>query len=344
MSLRAFLHTYGAQRVPQYAPQPEFWNSDPDQELDTVLDYEFPSDAWAAIMPAVPPGWSPMTWPERPRRFIDGTDVGETVVVLRAPGGYSIAVRLSQIGSTMIEVIDGICYRRFAVVERVVSMVVKPFPWHEIESFAVALQEQEFRLLPAQWPMKGIPYDFEVMRKAAQNRSYDEMETLEEYAVTQANGVPTVVDGRLERCSGGFDQERSPVIGVIKTHNQNYLHPLGMQLMYQLQPGERTPVFAITDKVKLDVVSWYLRFAGGMPNYGLVRVELPKKWFEQVKGGDFGYVDQLSRLLYDYRCRDQSYGRAAVSLHPTVRAEQSLTALLQPLPMLMSRFYRMAAL
>jgi hypothetical protein len=81
-----------------------------------------------------------------------------------------------------------------------------------------------------------------------------------------------------------------------------------------------------------------------MPNYGLVRVELPKQWFEQVKSRDFGYVNRLSRLLYDYRCRDQSYGRAAVSLHPTVRAEQGLAALFQPLPMLMSRFYRMAAL
>jgi len=101
-------------------------------------------------------------------------------------------------------------------------------------------------------------------------------------------------------------------------------------------------VFAIPGT--LDVVSWYLRFAGGMPNYGLVRVELPQKWFEQVKGHDFGYVDQLSRLLYDYRCRDQSYDRAAISLHPTVRAEQTLTALFQPLSMLMSRFYRLAAL
>jgi hypothetical protein len=342
MSLRAFLHTYSAQRVQQYAPQPEFWNSDPEQELDTVLDYEVPSDEWAAMMPAVPTGWSPMTWTDRPRRFIDGKDVGETVIALRAPGGYPIAVRLSQIGSTVIEVVDGICYRRFAVVERVVSMVVKPFPWHEIESFAIALQEQELRLLPAQWPTRGIPYDFEVMRKAAQNRSNDEMATLEEYAVAQDNEVPTVVDGRLEPRSGGFDQVRSPIIGVIKTHHQNYLHPLGMQLMYQLQPRQRTPVFAIPGT--LDVVSWYLRLADGMPNYGLVRVELPQKWFEQVKERDFRYIDQLSCLLYDYRCRDQSYSRAAVSLHPIVRAEQSLAALFQPLPMLMNRFYRMAAL
>jgi hypothetical protein len=230
MGLRAFLQTYGAQRVQRYAPQPEFWNNDPDQEMDTVLDYEVPSDQWAAITPVVPVGWSPATWAERPRRFIDGKDVGETVIVLRAPGGYPIAVRLSQIGSTVSEVVNGVCYRRFAVVETVVSMVVKPFPWYEIEGFAAALQAQGLRLLPAQWPTKGIPYDFEVMRKAAQNRSNDEMATLEEYAVAQANEVPTVVDGRLEPRSGGFDRARSPIIGVVKTHHQNYLHPLGIQL------------------------------------------------------------------------------------------------------------------
>lgn len=342
MSLQAFLQSYGAQRLQQYPPQSEYWNSDPEQQPKTVLNYEIPEDDWRAITPNVPTSWSPMTWADRPRRFIDGKDVGETILALRAPGGYTIAVRLSQIGSTAIEVVDGICYRRFATVEQVVTMVVKPFPWHEIENFAVALQERELRLLPAQWPMKGIPYDFEVMRKAAQNRSNDEMATLEEYAVAQDSDTPTVVDGRLEPRSGGFDQTRSPVIGVIKTHDENYLHPLGIQVLYQLQPGQRTPVFAIPGK--LDVVSWYLRFTGGMPNYGFVRVELTRKWFEQVKGRDIGYVNRLSRLLYEYRCHDQSYGRAAISLHPIVRAEQSLGALFRPLPMLMSRFYRMAAL
>jgi hypothetical protein len=342
MNLQEFLQTYGAQRVLQYPPQEEFWNSDPDEPLKTELDYEEVSDQWKAITPTIPTGWSPRTWADRPRRFIDGKDVGETVVVLRAPGGYPIAARLAQIGSTVMEVVDGICYRRFAIVERVVSMVVWPFPWYEIESFAAALQEREIRLLPAQKPTKGLLYDFEVMRKAAQNRSNDEMATLEEYAVAQDNETPTVVDGRLEPRSGGFDQERSPVIGVIKTHRENYLHPLGLQLLYQLQPGQRTPAFVIPGK--LEVVSWFLRLAGGMPNYGLVRIELPKKWFEQIKERDFEYIDQLSRLLYEYRCRDQSYGRSAISLHPTVRAEQSLGALFQPLPMLMSQFYRMAAL
>ena len=117
MGLQAFLRSYGAQRVQQYPPQSEYWNSDPEQPLDTVLDYEILRDAWRAITPVVPAGWSPMTWDDRPRRFVDGKDVGETILALRAPGGYAIAVRLSQIGSTVIEVVDGICYRRFAAQE-----------------------------------------------------------------------------------------------------------------------------------------------------------------------------------------------------------------------------------
>ena len=275
MALQEFLQTYGAQRVLQYAPQDEFWNSDPNQPLTTVLDYEKPADQWTAVTPAIPLGWSPRTWIDRPRLFIDGKDVGETVIVLRAPGGHPIAVRLSQVGSIVTEVVDGMCYRRFGMVEKVVAMVVHPFPWYEIESFAVSLQEQGLRLLPAHWPSDDKNrYDFEIMRKAAQNRSNDEMTVLEEHAVRQAGDVPMVVDGRLEPRSGGFEGELRPVIGVIKTHRENYLHPLGLQLLYQLQPGQRTPAFVIPGK--LDVVSWFLRFAGGMPNYGYVRVEILK--------------------------------------------------------------------
>lgn len=338
-----FVHLYNGQRVLHYEPQPELVNGTPASSDEPVaLDYEDVPEEWKAITPPVdvPHAWA--DWDRCPRRFIDGKDVGETVAVLRAPGGYPIPVRLSQIGSTALEVCDGVCQRRFDVVERVVSMVVQPFPWPEVESFAAVLQEHGLRLLPAKWPEEGSPYDFEVMRKATQNRSNDEMAILEEYAVAQDHLVPTIVDGRLEPRSGGFDQLLSPVIGVIKTHHKNYLHPRGMQLLYQLQPGQRTPVFAIPGP--LPVVSWYLRFTGGMPNSGYVRVELAQAWFEKTMGKNFDYVNRLSRVLFAYRCRDQSYGRAAISLHPIVRAEQMLGALFTPLGILMSRFYRMTAL
>ena len=55
-------------------------------------------------------------------------------------------------------------------------------------------------------------------------------------------------------------------------------------------------------------------------------------------------MDLLSATLYQYRCRRDDYGRAAVSLHPIVRAEESLGALLQPMNRVISQFYRLSGL
>lgn len=99
-------------------------------------------------------------------------------------------------------------------------------------------------------------------------------------------------------------------------------------------------------KEKLPVVSWYVRLsgsAGTTPNWGLVRVEASLQWFE-ASGRDWGFVDRLSRTIIEYRCRERSYGRAAVSLHPIVRAEESLGALFSATGALVSRFYRLAGL
>lgn len=350
-----FLRQHGAQRLASYAPQPPLLDPpDPDDEQDedagpegVDLDVEIPAGLWSPQPVAGPPDWRPRDWPERPIRFVDGKDVGETVAWLRAPGGHPVPIRLSQIGGVAVRVEDGECRREFGSVERVVSMVVDPFPWDEIEAFAAALQEHGFRLLPAA-PPGGVPsYDFEVMRKAAQNRSNTEMGVLEEAALAQDNLTPTIVDGRLEPRAGGLDQARSPVAGVIKKQMQNYLHARGLQLLYQLESGERTPLFALP-RARLPVVSWYLRLAGtagAMPNWGLVRVELPLRWFERL-GDAHGleHIARLSRTLCAYRCRESSYGRAPVSLHPIVRAEQSLGAMFTAFGAVEGRFTRLAGI
>jgi hypothetical protein len=351
-----FLHDYGGCRVDPYDPQPSLTDEWPPEgngegEETVDLDYERDRDDWQALTPQVPSGWRPQAWPERPIRFIDGKDVGDTVAWVRAPGGQPAPIRLAQIGSIVTRVSDGRCRREFCLVERVVAMVADFFPWNGVEGFAAALQEHGFRFLPAQKPGQQpgqrlnplACFDFETMRKAAQNRSYDEMGLLEEAALGQDPEVPSVVDGRLEPRAGGFSQT-DPVFGVVKTHHKNYLHPRGMQLLYTLEAGQRTPVFRLPHE-KLPVVSWYVRLSGGAatPNWGLVRVEAPWRWFE-ARGKDWDFVDQFSRLLCEYRCRERSYARAAVSLHPIVRAEESLGALFHPRTMLAHRFYRLTHL
>ena len=339
-----FVRNFGGSRVQQYDPQPPLFNppsddEEPDDEVE--LNYEVSPDEWEAIDTELPPSWRSSDWPERPVRFIDGKDNGHTVAWMRSPGGYPAPIRLSEIGG----VVDGECRREFALQRRVVSVVGDVFPLEEVEGFARGLRAHGFRLLLAR-PPKGIPsYDFEEMRKAAQNCSNYEMGVLEEAVLARDDETPTIVDGRLEPRSGGFDTQESPVFGVIKTHKENYLHPAGLQLQYGLEVGQRTPVFKLK-KGRLSVVSWFVRLSGGggsTPNWGLVRVEASARWFE-ARGKDFGFVDRLSRTLCEYRCRESNYPRAAVSLQPIVRAEQTLGALFSPASAIASRFYRLTSL
>ena len=346
-----FFRSYAATRMAFYDPQPSLlqtpFEDEEDESAQVSLNLEMDADRWVAQSVVTGSDWRASDWPERPTRFVDGKDSGRIVAWLRAPGDYPVPVRLAEIGSVTVRVIDGVCYREFALVERVVSMIVDLFPWDEVESLAAALQEHGFRLLPARCPEKDQRYDFEEMRRPTSYRSTTEMFVMEEAALAQDSLEPTVVDGRLEPHSGGFDQNHSPVIGVIKSHSRNYLHPQGMQLLYALEPGERTPLFALPN-AKLPVVSWYLRLSGSssaMPNWGIVRVELPLRWFEQQSSADgMKHVKLLSRTLCEYRCRESSYARAAVSLHPIVRAEQLLGALFSPTTQLTQRFYRLTHL
>lgn len=340
-----FIRNYNGSRLDAYPPQDPLDERDEDEQQENInLDYETEGQPWQPINLNIADNWRPGNWPECPVRFVDGKDVGQTIAWLRAPGGYPIPVRLAQVGGVVMRVVDGQCRREFEVVERAISMIVDAFPWNEIESFADALQVNGFRLLPAT-PGGGLSYDFERMRKATDNRSMDEMTIFEQAAIAQNPDVPTIVDGRLEPRRESFDPTQSPIFGVIKTHQRTYLDAQGMQVLYQLEAGQRTPAFTISQD-KLPAVSWYVRLTGSgreMPNWGIVRVEVSQAWFE-ARGRDWQFVDYLSQTIYAYRCRERSYKRAAVSLHPIVRAEESLGSLFYPTGMLANRFYRLTGL
>lgn len=350
-----FLRNYGAQRVRNYDPQPFLLDDGlmdiEDKIEEDGLDVEVPPDEWRPRN--VTSATAPANWQHRPQRFIDGKDVGRTVAWLRSREGYPVPVYLSQIGAVEMRNVGGHLCREFEVVERVVSLMIDLFPWKEIESFADALQEHDFRLLPCQPPApiregskRGYSYDFERMRKTTQNRSNDEMSRLERRALARACEIPTLVDGRLAPRASAFAEGENFVVGLIKKHSQNYLHPQGWRTFYDLKPGERTPAFILAE-ITPAVISWYLRLDGGageMPNWGIVRLEIPARYFNEKLGGDWEHVDRLSRLVYEYRCTDQSYTRAAVSIYPIQRAEESLGAVFLPTETFIQRFYHLANL
>ena len=348
MSLDLLRH-YGARRMRPYVEQPPLVGpvdaATEDDKLAVALDFETPAEAWQPISVATD-GVDPSALPSR---FIDGCHRGETVAWLRDAASHPFPIRLAEIGGVCMRVEGRMLVREFVRVERVVSLIVDPFPWDEVERFAARLREAEIRLLPAALPKldderRGPTHDFEKMREQTRVRSQYEMETLEELALCQNLDALSLIDGRLGRMrSHGL--VRLNAVGVIKQHLENYLHPRGWEVLYRLEPGRRTPAFRVPSK-HLPVVSWYLKLdgaQGAMPNWGVVRAEISCAHFERERC-NFSYLDRLSNALLHLRCRQGSYARAAVSLEPIVRAEDSLKSLMTAPATLAQRFYRLTEL
>lgn len=347
-----FLRNNGAHRMRDDAMRPLLLDNDTaqgdeqqqDEEQQIELSYERPADQWNPI--DISDVTVTADWDYRPTRFIDGKDLGRTVAWLQTEEGFPIPVRLSEIGAIVMHNDNGQLRREWYIMERVVSMIVNPFPWDEVESFAAALQEEGFRLLQCREPGGHLTYDFQEMRKATQNRSMDEMMRLEKQALLRSGDTPILVDGRLESRTGGFDESHTPVVGVIKGHHRNYLHPQGWRTYYDLHMGQRTPTFFLKQK-NIDVVSWYLRLDGtasNLPSWGIIRLEIPAPFFHQQLGRDWAYINRLSRLICQYRCTDTGYQRASVSLYPIQRAEECLGALFTGVETIINRFYSLTQL
>ena len=347
-----FLRKYGAQRMRNYDPQPFLLDDGLMMTGDALgkedLKIEMSPNEWEPRNVNTSVSEADLkTWQYSPRRFIDGSDKGRTVTTLRSPDGFPVPVYLSQIGAVELRNVNGTLLREYEIAERAVSLMIDLFSWKEIEGFAMALQARGFRLLPTPPPKEdgnvGYSFDFERMRKTTQNRSTTEMTRLEKKALSRACDIPTLVDGRLEPRAGAFDAGENFVVGLIKSHNKNYLHPHGWRVFYDLQQGERTPAFLLKEDSP-EVISWYLRLdgaSGEMPNWGIVRLEIPAKFFRTHLAGDWKHIDCLSRLICAYRCRDQNYNRSPVSIYPIQRAEESLGAVLLPTETFVQKFYRM---
>jgi hypothetical protein len=334
-------------------------------ELDTVSETRDEQIEWGIEQPA--DAWKPVALPETPahpgeipERFIDGCQSGHAVACLRAPGvGWPVPVFLAEVGGVAVRLHGRDLRRDFFGLDRVVSFVTDAFPWPEVEALASALANLPnfpLRVLPTDRPKVEDPidlFDYEKMRKAAQNRANNEMSNWEAIALAADRTTPTLCDGRLEprlRSSAAADRY-ALVVGVVKTHSANLLHPQGWRTLLDLKPGQRTPFFRIAKTAKgeandLPVATWFVKMAGGeevMPNWAAVRVEVP--WIQFVRRPEpdrSGFVSRLSRWLIDARCRQQSYARMAVSLEPIVRAEDCLKSLFTPFGVLRNRFLRHA--
>ena len=92
-----------------------------------------------------------------------------------------------------------------------------------------------------------------------------------------------IADGEGELfVDGGISESpvvaTSPVaVGVVKSHQQLYIHGDDLPVILGLRHGERSSVTVITPRTRTRVASWYLRLrdaSGRDPLWGLVRVEV----------------------------------------------------------------------
>jgi hypothetical protein len=353
-TIKRFLRKYRATAAANTPVQPNI-EVDEDEDSNIVVrrDVECAESDWSARKI----GTVGATLDEAPQRFIDGSHTGQPVLCVRSSQGYPIPLFLSEIGTVSLRQQGRGFVREHATVERVLSFVVDPFEWSEIENFSSDLMnspEFALRVLCANLPKdKYNPFDYEMMRSQARNRAVYEMETLEQLAFNMDRSVPALIDGNIDRVAVTPKAMDSLVVGVVKTHSKNYLHTQGWQTLLELEEEERTPVFRIsanddTSGTKLPVATWFLKLTSSTqlaPNWGYVRVEVPWNQFEdRTKYGNFSFVDRLSRWLIQAKCTSNSYARMPVSLDPIVRAEDALKPLFTPTVVLVNRLYRTAGL
>jgi len=127
-----------------------------------------------------------------------------------------------------------------------------------------------------------------------------------------------LVDGRLRR-PGGY---APGTVGYVKSHGARYLPDEQEAVVARLEPGQRTPLFRLQQKMGT-VISWYLRLPGGRghPWAGVVRGEV---------SGDLpvsraaAIADACSLALPSFASSPHKDPRAPVNLVPIGGLERDL--------------------
>lgn len=128
-------------------------------------------------------------------------------------------------------------------------------------------------------------------------------------------------------------------VGYVKTHHVSYLPAVVSDVVAQLRPGQRTPVFLIGDSFQR--WSWYLRLPGQVSHgwAGVVRCEAsPERPLDQVRG----LADACALALPRFSSEPHKDKRAPQNLYPIAGLERELRRRLGD-PRLLYRALRVAA-
>ena len=296
-----------------------------DDDNKRNFDYELPQHAWRALTPGAAP-------PDAPVRFVDGSIVSRTVGVITVASRRRPLIAAT-ISAAALE-LKGRNLSRAAGARRLKILCLNSngIDHDDLEATRQQLGELGVGLETSEANQTA---DFDTMRRSARSIAMSVMEAAERSVMCDADETPTLVDGLLER---RLTQGRQavPVVGVVKRQIATYLPPGLQELVYSLNPGERTPAFVLQvmgpNRAELEIVNCYVRLSsplGAAPSYGIVRLSAPLEYVKRHHvGQDLGpYLSGLAGYIYTLRHRDYVYARAGISIEPIVRVEEHLHAL-----------------
>lgn len=301
------------------------------------LSWEVPASSWRPIdCGGVPRGC--------PGRFIDGTLASRTIgaiwidgvrrpLVLAAVG--ALELRLEH--AALVRPPDGFALRT------VICLVSNGLPAEEVADLAAGCSALAIQLLAAESP--DVTVDFEVLRRRSFDVAKQAMETQERDLLMREPTRPALIDGLLERRLITIASQEMPVVGMVKRQLRQYLPNSHVGLLYELEPGQRTPAFTLeTEHAR--IVTWYLRLStteNAGPGYGLVRLTMPLEYLSNAFPDSTGRSEEISALsafIRTLRHREASYRRVGVSLEPIVRVEDELRAVMPSINELAARVLR----
>lgn len=125
-----------------------------------------------------------------------------------------------------------------------------------------------------------------------------------------------------------FAETQTPVIGLVKTLHRMYLEPAQAAILWDLEAGERTPVFAI-EEGRFHRYSWYLRLARRSPlEHGLAGVIRLETLIGVGKDEAVRLADVTARHLPAFATLHAWDPRAPQNLYPVSALESHLAHLM----------------
>jgi hypothetical protein len=341
--LQEFVRAYDVRALNDapVTPKPLMEHAEDEDEEDLKarlerLSYEVPASDWRAIHCTGTPVAAP-------RRFIDGSVNARTVAVISV-GGQRRPIILACIAALALELVGRDLNRRTAPsIETVVCLANNDLPSTVVPLLESALAPVGIGVIAARTDDSST--DFETLRRRTWDLAKQRMESLERDLLLAEPGIPTLVDGLLERRLKTKESLAMPAIGMVKRQLRQYLPDSHLSLLYDLKPGERTPAFLLATN-RASIVSWYLRLSaleGISPSGGLVRLTVAQGYLEgrfHEPAARIVEISALSQFIYGLRHRESSYSRVGVSLEPIVRVEDQMHAMLEPVRGQVARFHR----